>query len=104
MDDVANRLAKELAAAIAAAVEKDPGVEACHRRAREQGYRMDVALEAVIGFAQAVPNRKAERSTALVKQGGERSDRKWKPNANDKRFLRTLRISSDEAEKTSEVE
>ena len=50
MDDVVNRLARELSDAIAAAVADDPRVEACRERARAAGYEMKVSLEAVIGF------------------------------------------------------
>ena len=51
MDDVVNRLARELADAIAAAVADDPRVEACRERARTAGYEMKVSLEATVGFA-----------------------------------------------------
>ena len=50
MDDVVNRLAKELADAIAAAVADNPQVEACRAKAREAGFDMKVTLEAVVGF------------------------------------------------------
>ena len=50
MDDVVNRMARELSDAIAAAVAEDPRVEACRERARAAGFEMKVSLEAVIGF------------------------------------------------------
>ena len=50
MDDVVNRMARELSDAIAAAVAEDPRVEACRERARAAGYEMKLSLEAVIGF------------------------------------------------------
>ena len=40
MDDVVNRLARELADAIGAAVTEDPQVEACREKARAAGYEM----------------------------------------------------------------
>ncbi|MDQ3070219.1 MAG: hypothetical protein M3R55_10880, partial [Acidobacteriota bacterium] len=46
-----NRLAREMADAIAASVADDPRVEACRERARAAGYEMRVTLEAVVGFA-----------------------------------------------------
>ena len=52
MDDVVNRMARELSDAIAAAVAEDPRVEACRERARAAGYEMKVSLEAVIGFRE----------------------------------------------------
>ena len=50
MDDVVNRMARELSDAIAAAVADDPRVEACRERARAAGFELKVSLEAVIGF------------------------------------------------------
>ena len=50
MDDVVNRMARELSDAIAAAVAEDPRIEACRERARAAGFEMKVSLEAVIGF------------------------------------------------------
>jgi hypothetical protein len=104
MDDVVNRFARELADAIAAAVAENPEVEACRERARTAGYEMKVTLEAVVGFVTrgqdkdkekakgaAAPAKIAAPSRALVPR---------KPaelTANDRRFLRSLRIASDEA-------
>ena len=50
MDDVVNRMARELSDAIAAAVAEDARVEACRERARAAGFELKVSLEAVIGF------------------------------------------------------
>ena len=61
MDDGVNRLARELADAIAAAVAENPQVEACRERARAAGYEMKVTLEAVVGFVSR------SQSTALTK-------------------------------------
>ena len=73
MDDVVNRMARELSDAIAAAVAEDARVEACRERARAAGYEMRVSLEAVIGFVNrtqpgalartAQPPQKAPRSS-----------------------------------------
>ena len=61
MDDTVNRLAKELAQAIAAAVAADANVEACRARARAAGYELHLSIEAEVGFA----NR--GKTTALVR-------------------------------------
>ncbi len=102
MDEVVNRFARELADAIAAAVADDPKVEACREKARAAGYEMRVTLEAVVGFisrsnaggvtkvptaARVVPVRRALGMTA-----------------NDRRFLRSLRIAPDELKTEEEVE
>lgn len=94
MDDVINRLAKELTDAIAAAVAEDPRVEACREKARAAGYEMRVSLEAVIGFL----SRSGSGAGGRVAGGrGTAVRRTFEMNANDRRFLRSLRIAADEA-------
>jgi hypothetical protein len=93
MDDVVNRMAKELSDAIAAAVGEDARVEACRERARAAGFEMRVSLEAALARATAVPQQKA-----LPPQR-----RAFEISANDRRFLRSLRIASDETQE-KEVE
>ena len=61
MDDTVNRLAKELAQAIRAAVAADPTVEACRAKARAAGYEMHLAIDAEVGFANRA------KPTAVVK-------------------------------------
>jgi hypothetical protein len=92
MDDVVNRLAKELADAIAAAVAEDQRVEACRERARAAGFDMKVSLEAVVGFVNRSPNGQANRQTGRAPH----ARRNLEMSANDRRFLRSLRIAADE--------
>jgi hypothetical protein len=102
MDDVVNRMARELSDAIAAAVAEDSRVEACRERARAAGYEMKVSLEAVIGFV----NRSAPGALARVApaQKALRTERRsLEMSANDRRFLRSLRIAADETQE-KEVE
>ena len=103
MHDVVNRLARELSDAIAAAVSEDARVEACRERARAAGFEMKVSLEAVIGFL----NRTAPGALAKVgthQQKAARTERRnFEISANDRRFLRSLRIAADEP-KEEEVE
>jgi hypothetical protein len=98
MDDV-NRFARELADAIAAAVAQSPQVEACRERARAAGYEMRVTLEAVVGFVTR------EKGGALTKVSTPArlvpAQRTMEITANDRRFLRSLRIAADE---TTEVD
>jgi hypothetical protein len=96
MDDLVNRLARELADAIAAAVASNPQVDACREKAREAGYDMKVTLEAVVGFAargqqasQALTRVSAPSRAVPLRRGFE-------VTANDRRFLRSLRIAADE--------
>ena len=103
MDDVVNRLARELSDAIAAAVAEDPRVEACRERARAAGFEMKVSLEAVIGFvnrttAGALARTPSPQQKALAQR------RTFEISANDRRFLRSLRIASSDEAQEKEVE
>jgi hypothetical protein len=95
MDDVVNRFARELADAIAAAVAENPQVEACREKARAAGFEMRVTLEAVVGFVN-----RAQQSSALAKVSAParvtQPRRTFEVTANDRRFLRSLRIAADE--------
>jgi hypothetical protein len=95
MDDVVNRFARELADAIAAAVAEDPQVEACREKARAAGFEMKVTLEAVVGFASRSHSAARNKVTtpARVVPPPKRS---LEVTANDRRFLRSLRIAADE--------
>ncbi len=100
MNDVVNRLARELVGAISAAVADDPRVEACREKARAAGYEMRVSLEAVIGFASRSGSGLAKSNRTQQSQPAARS---VEMSANDRRFLRSLRIAADaQAEKQVE--
>ena len=102
MDDVMNRMARELSDAIATAVAEDPRVEACRERVRAAGYEMRVTLEAVIGFVNRTqPGALAKVAAPQKALRGER--RSVEMSANDRRFLRSLRIAADETQE-KEVE
>jgi len=115
MDDVVNRMAKELSDAIAAAVGEDARVEACREKARAAGFEMRVSLEAVIGFVSRTqagtvarpalpapaPKAAAAATAAVPVQQPQR--RQFEISANDRRFLRSLRIAADETQE-KEVE
>ena len=94
MEDVVNNLARELAEAIGTAVAKDSRVEECREKARAAGYEMRVSLEAEIGFG----NRSQSQSLAKVatpNTHGEVSQNGLDITANDRRFLRSLRIAAE---------
>ena len=103
MDDVVKRLARELSDAISAAVADDARVEAARERARAAGFELKITLEAVIGFM----NRANSTALARVGSGPVKSsraiERTFEISANDKRFLRSLRIAADEPQE-KEVE
>jgi hypothetical protein len=97
MDDVVNRFARELADAIAAAVAENPQVEACREKARAAGFEMKVTLEAVVGFvsrSQTAALAKVPAQPRAVRELPPR--RSFEVTANDRRFLRSLRIAADE--------
>jgi hypothetical protein len=102
MDDVVNRFARELADAIAAAVAENPQVEACREKARAAGFEMKLTLEAVVGFVSR------SRTSALTKVGApsravvSQPRRAFDVTANDRRFLRSLRIAADETTESVE--
>jgi hypothetical protein len=100
MDDVVNRLARELADAIAAAVAEDPQVEACREKGRAAGFEMKVTLEAIVGFVNRANS--PEKGGAMVKVTPAKvvaGRRAFDMTANDRRFLRSLRIAADEIKK-----
>ena len=102
MDDV-NRMARELSDAIAAAVADDARVEACRERARAAGYELKVSLEAIIGFVNRA-NGGALTKLPVAQKGARAQERRpFEISANDRRFLRSLRIAADETQE-KEVE
>jgi len=71
-------------------------VEACREKARAAGFEMRVTLEAVVGFV----NRSNDKGGAMAKVAAPAkvvAPRRADMTANDRRFLRSLRIASDEA-------
>ena len=93
MDSLMNQLAREMTDAIASVVASDPAIEACREKARAAGLDMRVSLETVIGFADRNPAG-AEKASAKNRQPPRST---FEMSANDRRFLKSLRISSDEA-------
>jgi hypothetical protein len=101
MDDVVNRFARELADAIAAAVAENPQVEACREKARAAGFEMRLTLEAVVGFVSRSQNT-ALAKVATPARAVVQPRRALEVTANDRRFLRSLRIAADETPESVE--
>ena len=93
MDSQMNQLARELTEAISAAVAADARVEACREKARAAGYDMRVSLEAIVGFS-SLDKKGARRG--IRRTAPAASSRSFEMSANDRRFLKSLRISADE--------
>jgi hypothetical protein len=96
MDDVVNRFARELADAIAGAVAENPQVEACREKARAAGFEMKVTLEAVVGFVNRSQTSALAKVTTSRPVRDVQQRRTFEVTANDRRFLRSLRIAADE--------
>jgi len=97
MDDVVNRFAKELADAISAAVADSSEVGACRAKARDAGFDM---REAVVGFVNRNNGGAVTKITAPTRSVLPR--RQFDLSANDRRFLRSLRIATKEAKEAVE--
>jgi len=96
MEDVQNRLARELADAVAAAVAQSADVERCRERARTEGFHLKVTLEATVGFAPLA----ADDEVVETVEEPPTTPVSYEISANDRRFLRSLRIAADEASVT----
>ncbi|HWB17211.1 MAG TPA: hypothetical protein VG538_12465 [Vicinamibacterales bacterium] len=102
MDSLVNQLARELTDAIAAVVADDARIEACREKARAAGLDMRLSLEAVIGFVDRANPGNNGQSRAGAKPAAPRAP--FEMSANDRRFLKSLRISADEPAEKKEVE
>lgn len=97
MEDVQNRFARELADAIAAAVARSPEVEGCRCRAKAAGYLLRLTLEATVGFAAVEGTLASETGDGEGTSTDAPADLPaFAVTANDRRFLRSLRIAADE--------
>ncbi len=94
MDGTVNQLARELAEAISAAVADDARVEAIREKGRAAGFELRVSLEAVIGFVSRTPGNPPAKVAVSRRQAPNRLP--LDITANDRRFLKSLRISADE--------
>lgn len=95
MDDAPNRFARELADAISDAVARSGDVERCRDRVRAAGYHLRLSLEATVGF-WALDGDEATDGAATDLPDVE-APPPFEITADDRRFLRSLRIAADEA-------
>jgi hypothetical protein len=100
MDDGVNQYAKELADAIAAAVAESSQVESCRAKAREAGFDMRVTLEAVVGFVTRTQDGAETKVVTPARMLP--AAQVFELTANDRRFLRSLRIGAHEAKEAVE--
>lgn len=95
MEARVNQLARELTDAISAAVAEDDRVKACREKASTEGLDLRLALEAVISFVDRSGDADGE-AAAAADADAPQSARQPEMSANDRRFLKSLRISADE--------
>jgi len=89
MEEVENRLAKELADAVAAAVADSAAVAAARLQARDAGYELRLTLEAVIGFVARPDGAGLAEVTAPARP--VTTVPATECTINDRRFLKSLR-------------
>ncbi|MHC5028148.1 MAG: hypothetical protein ACYTGR_15455 [Planctomycetota bacterium] len=95
MDARVNQLSRELTDAISAAVAEDSRVKACREKASSEGLDLRLTLEAVISFVDRSGDAGAS-SEAEDTSETPAPARQPEMSANDRRFLKSLRISADE--------
>lgn len=90
------KLMKDLSEAINSSLSESDQIAQVIGRIKEEGFDIFLVLEATIGF-----NRRDEEgagsSPELVSTRNKNSDPEFTINANDVRFLKSLRISVDDA-------
>ena len=104
-DDIMTRLAHELADAIGGAVSSNPRVEACREKARAAGYELRVSLEAEIGFGSRHGDLEENGAAKRPAATATTTEPPFSPpeiTANDRRFLRALRIAADKPTQPTE--
>lgn len=94
MDPIVNQLARDLVDAIAAVVAEDARVDTCREKAREAGYELTISLEASIGFVSRTHGEGPRVATGV--KALPPAQVPLEMTANDRRFLKSLRISADE--------
>jgi hypothetical protein len=84
------------------AVADNARIEACRAKAREAGFDLRVSLEAVVGFVNRSNGTAVTRVTTPARL--LTGKREYELTTNDRRFLRSLRISCDEQARKETVE
>jgi hypothetical protein len=86
------RLIKELGDAINGSLSESEEIAEAIAKIKTEGYDVLLVLEATVGFSKREEDR--EESTAMVTAA---RDPEFRVNAQDVKFLKSLRISVDEA-------
>jgi hypothetical protein len=90
------KLMKELGEAINSSLSESEQIAQAIARIKEEGFDIFLVLEATIGFNRR-DEETATASPELVSTRRKNAEPEFSVNANDIRFLKSLRISVDEA-------
>ena len=90
------KLMKELGDAINSSLSESDDIAQVIARIKDEGYDIFLVLEATIGFNQR-EGEPAKPSPQLVGSRRKAPDPEFSINAHDVRFLKSLRISVDDA-------
>ena len=96
MNTQLKRLIKELGEAINGSLSESEQIAQVIARIKEEGYDIFLVLEATIGFNNRTEETKPS-SPELVSLRRKNSDPEFAITAHDVRFLKSLRISVDDA-------
>ena len=91
MNDRLKQLMKDLGEAINESLSESEQIAEVISRIKAQGYDVFLVLEATIGFNKTV--EEADTSAAKPVLAGSKSEAEFKINAQDLKFLKSLRIS-----------
>ncbi len=90
MDDELKHLMKELGQAINESLSESDQIAEVISRIKARGYDVFLVLEATIGF-----NRRDEEAAGKPASSPRAGEVEFKINANDQKFLKSLKISVD---------
>jgi hypothetical protein len=96
MDEELAGYMRDLIDAIRAAVDRDPGIQACRARARAAGHDLRLSLEAVVGVAGRAGSAARAAAVRPPSQPSPKAPAVYPITEADRRFLRSLRIASNE--------
>ncbi len=93
MDDRLKKLMKELGDAINESLSESEQIGDVIAKIKAHGYDVFLVLEATIGFSRRDEEEEEGAETVTATRGPAESEAQFKINAQDMKFLKSLRIS-----------
>ncbi len=93
MDDRLKKLMKELGDAINESLSESEQIGDVIAKIKAHGYDVFLVLEATIGFSRRDEEEEEGTETVTATRGPAESEAQFKINAQDMKFLKSLRIS-----------